>query len=65
MNYREPVDFSAVIVHDRDNHCVAERDLNDRPLCPERFVVATVHPCHRVGWIRLYDGEMHHLVARC
>jgi len=48
---------------DCDNHCIAQMDSNDRPLCPERFVVTTVHPRHPVWWVRLHDSEMNYLNA--
>jgi hypothetical protein len=42
MDYCESVYFSTVIVDDCNDHGVVMMDSNDRPLCPEGFVVATV-----------------------
>jgi hypothetical protein len=64
MNYCESVYFSAVIVDDGNDHRVALMDSNDRPLCSEGFVVATVNPRERVRRVRLYNGKMKNLTAR-
>ena len=63
MNYRESVYFSAVVVDDCNDHGVAQMDSNDRPMCPEGFVVASVHPRKWIGRVRLYNGKMKHLAA--
>ena len=63
VNYCESMYFSAIVVDDRNNDGVALVDSNDRPLCPEGFVVATVDPREWIRRVRLYDGEIKYLTA--
>jgi len=61
VDYCEAMNFSAVIVDYCDDYGVAQVDLDDGPLRPKGFVVATIHACEWVGRVRLYDSEVKHL----
>jgi len=64
MNYCEAMYFPAVIVDNRNNYGVPLVNLNDGPLCPERFVIAAINARERVGRVSLYNRKMNNRAAR-